>query len=1116
MRGDVLASFSFRKTDAPASFSTHRRCRRGGQRVNIACNAVVQELEPRVLLAATPINSFIPGQSVHGGVTIGGVSYYDAYQGPHSSIYQLMRTDGTPGGTYTLTEYEDGVAGWDPADFYNFNGMLYYEAQGGLYRSDGTIAGTFAVSTSTDADPSFTQVGSELYFFGTDSSGNENLYKTDGTSAGPKLVQTLESGVRRTPQLIQPSMANLNGTLYFTTPDLWKLDAGGQPELVKSFGDQNSAGGELIAVNNTLYFKAQDPSNPYQLDLWESDGTAAGTKVLWTDGISNLPDSGDSFAFDNDLYFVSDSLSTGYQLHRTDGSIAGTTLLTSPGFTFDAQVGFAVANSRLFFAAANGPSTGATIWTSDGTAAGTMPVGDPSIGVTSMKAGDGVLYFIAGNGDLYDTDGLSSALADPSETSNGWTANRLLGQATGGFMFGATDSSGNETTWVLPAPASLPAPVPPPVAVPPPFTPSNTTISFGSPVLLQAVSDNPSPAQTSFGSSISIGGIVYYTADDVVHGWQVWKTDGTAAGTSMVSDFNAPDGFYPANLTDFNGTLYFMIAVTTGTGLVTQDLYKSDGTPGGTTLVAADLWNNPPLQLGNELYFIADDSSTGTIELYKTDGTTAGTMVVPGVLGFSGQNTPSVINMVVMGGNLYVEGGADILQLTPAGQTQVVATPGYPDPREPEFSTLYATDNAIYFTVGYPISIYVNDGTPGSTSLVFSNGKSYDVLYSAYAAGNDLFFQVGETLYRTDGTAAGTSAVPNRNGNYNPNDPQPAPQLWATDGTGAGTGLVAGSVGTSGNTLVANNSLYFVGSNGGFYQTDGTFTAWINPLASPGPAETGSLMGLSANGLIFSSGTELWALSTQAAPPPGTTTPMLPPAPQPQSALVPKLGRVSLESQALAGSKVHATVPIIVTNTGTTSRGTVTIELFADNGMGLDGNQVLLSTKTLRGVLKANQNAAFEFNIKSLPASLQEGAYHLIADVIDPSGDTNSVATAQTVQVQTGFVQPSAAVVSVTPATIAPGRFGSIVVTVSNKGTADATGGRMTLSLLAGPFNPSSGVTLKTVRAGLAVPAGKTRQFRIRFRVPADTKPGNYFLYAPVSLNGSAQTALGSAAVLIG
>lgn len=1180
MRADLFASVLFRGTRTPSPYSNRLEEYRRLERVGTARSAIVQELESRVLLAASTISSIDPGTSLSSGITIGGVTYFDGNNA--GSGDELIRSDGTSNGTYQVVNLLGGAGDADPHDFFNFDGELYFEGSGttgsvnNLYKSDGTAAGTSVLlmfSNVTNAEPCFTQIGNELYFFGTDSSGNENLYKTDGTSAGTALVQTLAALSPAPLALSTPSMANLNGTLYFTTPDLWKLGADGEPDLVKSFGDQNAAGGELIAVNNTLYFKAQDPTNPYQLDLWESDGTAAGTNVLWTDGISDLPGEQDFLAFNNDLYFITETSTSGDQLYRTDGTVAGTTLLTSPGFTFDAQLGFAVANGKLFLAASSGPSTGATIWTTDGTGAGTAPVIDASIGVTSMLAGNDVLYFISNNGDLYDTDGTNAGLADPTETSNGWIANRLLGQSDGGLVFGATDSTGTETTWVLPAAAALSPTSRPPPVVTPPFTPPDTTITSG---LATPVPVSNAGTNNSYGQGVSIGGFLYYSMDDGVHGSQIWKTDGTAAGATMVTDFNASsqDGATPIDLTNFDGALYFIAQSSGGS----SGLYETDGTPNGTLLVQE---NTTFIigQISNELYFTGIDSS-GNIQLYKTDDTPAGTVLVPGVLNynvsnirFGGESTE--LNFEIMGGNLYVELGDELLKVMPDDQYQVLASFSLAAfPYVPDEYDMFATSNTVYFTANNPnnssqLALYESDGTTAGTSILVSDVGASGLLdpdgITAVSLGDQLIYATSEGLYRTDGTVAGTFELrpygsnPIAAGNYvyftqssdsyNTNDPTVYTQLWVTDGTQAGTRLLTpsalqglGYTWYAANTVVANNSLYYVGNDGRIYQTDGTVTSWIDGVESPQPTEAEvqsaspqniyGLMGLSSNGLVFSAdyaqyGQQLWVVSLQGALTPGAgwpPSPMSPPVPAsppvvasppppssvPASALIPTLGRVSLAGQVVAGSKLDASVPIIFTNSGSKMTGKMTVELFAETATTLDGTQVLLSTKTRRVSLKSDQRTAFVFDVKSLPASLQGGDYHLIAQVIDPSGDTNTIATSQTVQLESRTVQPSVMVAAATPATIAAGTFGAVVITVTNTGNAAATSGTMTLGLSADGTNPLPGITLDTVHAGLAIPAGKRRRLRLRFKVPSGIATGSYYPYVLVSLDGIQAHAAGS------
>src|SRR5205085_187558 len=91
-----------------------------------------------------------------------------------------------------------------------------------------------------------------------------------------------------------------------------------------------------------------------------------------------------------------------------------------------------------------------------------------------------------------------------------------------------------------------------------------------------------------FGSNPSnltnVNGTLYFTANDGPHGYELWKSDGTTAGTVLVKDIYL--GLYyssnPTNLANVNGTLYFQATDRTHGA----ELWKSDGTAAGTVLVA--------------------------------------------------------------------------------------------------------------------------------------------------------------------------------------------------------------------------------------------------------------------------------------------------------------------------------------------------------------------------------------------------------------------------------------------------------------------------------------------------------------------------------------------------
>src|SRR5437762_1737579 len=69
---------------------------------------------------------------------------------------------------------------------------------------------------------------------------------------------------------------------------------------------------------------------------------------------------------------------------------------------------------------------------------------------------------------------------------------------------------------------------------------------------------NTSTQSSNPSAMVAIGSTTYFTADDGVNGRELWKSDGTAAGTTLVKDINlGSGGSNLAYLTDVNGTLFF-------------------------------------------------------------------------------------------------------------------------------------------------------------------------------------------------------------------------------------------------------------------------------------------------------------------------------------------------------------------------------------------------------------------------------------------------------------------------------------------------------------------------------------------------------------------------------
>src|SRR5205823_2728100 len=114
---------------------------------------------------------------------------------------------------------------------------------------------------------------------------------------------------------------------------------------------------------------------------------------------------------------------------------------------------------------------------------------------------------------------------------------------------------------------------------------------------------NPTPLASPSGL-VAIGSTTYFSADDGIHGRELWKT----AGTALVSDINPGSASSSLrSLTNVNGTLFF----SANDGVHGQELWKSDGTAAGTTLVGGG--SNPSYltNVNGTLFFAANDSRDG-------------------------------------------------------------------------------------------------------------------------------------------------------------------------------------------------------------------------------------------------------------------------------------------------------------------------------------------------------------------------------------------------------------------------------------------------------------------------------------------------------------------------
>jgi len=88
------------------------------------------------------------------------------------------------------------------------------DANGGLWRTDGTVAGTFKYTTKVIVDSGVSQVilNNKIYFGGISATSGKELWVTDGTDDGTMLVKDIVGG---TGSSSPGDLVVLNNEIYF-------------------------------------------------------------------------------------------------------------------------------------------------------------------------------------------------------------------------------------------------------------------------------------------------------------------------------------------------------------------------------------------------------------------------------------------------------------------------------------------------------------------------------------------------------------------------------------------------------------------------------------------------------------------------------------------------------------------------------------------------------------------------------------------------------------------------------------------------------------------------------------------------------------------------------------
>ncbi len=209
---------------------------------------------------------------------------------------ELWRTDGTAAGTGLLADINAGPSGSNPTFLSVHDGWLYLAADDGihgseLWRTDGTAAGTALLGDinpgPNGSNAKFLSTHDRwLYFLADDGIHGEELWRTDGTAAGTGLVADAFPGAEgSSPQLLgfvgDRILFAANDGVLGQEPRAWSPDGG-----LELLGDLVTDGGTGSDVKSAIlgghvYFTAPTSPNGRVFDLWQTDGTSAGTTRAW-------------------------------------------------------------------------------------------------------------------------------------------------------------------------------------------------------------------------------------------------------------------------------------------------------------------------------------------------------------------------------------------------------------------------------------------------------------------------------------------------------------------------------------------------------------------------------------------------------------------------------------------------------------------------------------------------------------------------------------------------------------------------------------------------------------------------------------------------------------------
>jgi ELWxxDGT repeat protein len=738
-------------------------------------------------------------------------------------------------------------------------------------------------------------IGANLYFTATDRTNGTELWKTDGTNAGTVLVKDINAGAS---DANPANLVLLGSTLYFSANngingvELWKTDgtaAGTMMVQDINPGSPASNPAALLAWNGFVYFSAND--NVHGAELWKTNGTTTSLVTdIRTGAASSSP--ADITIFGSGIVFSADDGTNGKELWMSNGTTASLLKDIEPATGSSSPAKFCVNGANLYFTATT-TTSGTEPWISDGTAAGTHLLADMNPGPNGVMITDfrplGANTLIAAvfgpiSHEWYITNGTAVTLVkniNPNPWYSGLSGQ--IGYEFGGYVyFGADDATGQGTElW-------------------------RTDGTLAGTTMVKDLWPGGGNSYPYNFSKNTLNGFMYFCANNGTDGVELWKTDGTAAGTTQVKNISyGSSDSYPENF-GLLGAQFIFSANNDSLSTSNAELWKTDGTALGTSLVkniypdtvtTADGFYNGIGVHNNMLYFSESQDTIGT-ELYISNGTTAGTQFLKDIN--PGINSSYPESFTTLGPLTFfkADDGTNGQELwktdgTPAGTVLVKdINPG----SSGSIGTLMTMGSFIYFMADDGVNGYElwrSDGTTAGTTMwmdINSTGSSYPSFLAV--SGGFLYFTAddgtnGVELWKTDGVT--TSIVMDINVGSGSSYPDAVGKMvlagfmyftaydgtntkvWKTNGT---TTTSLGVDANSADFAILGNNIYFAGGNAAngmeLWYSDGTTTALVKDIQTGNNDSNPYGFTVSGNAVYFVAddgitGEELWKTNGTAA-----------------------------------------------------------------------------------------------------------------------------------------------------------------------------------------------------------------------------------------------------------